>query len=86
MSCVQYLATCSIPKVATRTGLTGAFAYLNAVGLGIWYASGATFNDPRSRAPQDQSRAYIGQVKPNTFTKGFSCNVQAACTPYNPFA
>lgn len=77
--CVELLPLCSIPKVATRTGLTGANAYLNALGLGIWFASGQTFSNPSSQGLQDRSRTYQGLVKPDTFRKGFDYGVQAAC-------
>ncbi len=79
MACVELLPLCSTPKVATREGLTGATAYMNLIGVGIWYASGAQLTFPSSQAPQDQSRTYQGTIKPNTFTKGFPCNVPAAC-------
>lgn len=78
-SCVQLLPLCSVPKVATRVGATGATAYLNAVGLGIWFASGQTFFNPSSQGVQDKSRTYLGTVKPDTFSKGFACNVPGTC-------
>lgn len=81
MSCVNLLPLCSIPKAVTREGGTGAFAYLNAVGLGIWFASGAQMNLDSANLPQDTSRTFQGTTKPNTFRKGFPCNVDAACPP-----
>lgn len=78
-SCVQLLPLCSTPKLATRDGLTGANAYLNLVGLGIWFASGQTLTFPNSSAVQDKSRTYAGLIKPDTYSKGFSCNVPGAC-------
>lgn len=77
MSCVQLLPLCSVPQVVTRTGLTGPTAYLNGLGLGagakgtgIWFASGATFSNPSSKLPQDNSRLSTGTWKPDTFRKG----------------
>lgn len=78
-SCIQLLPLCSKPVLATRTGLTGANAYLNAIGLGLWFASGQTLTFPNSSAVQDKSRTYAGTVKPDTFSKGFSCSVPAVC-------
>lgn len=86
MSCITLLPTCSTPKIATRTGLTGAFAYINGMpDLNIWFASGAQFNYAPYQAAQDQSRTYTGTVKPNTFQKGFACAVPADCVAANPF-
>ncbi len=78
-SCVKLLPLCSIPKVATREGMTGATAYGNFVGLGPWYASGQTMAFPRASAVQDKSKTYVGTVKPDTFNKGFYGIEQAAC-------
>lgn len=77
--CVQLLPLCSTPRVATREGATGANAYLNALGLGIWFASGQTFSNPSSQGLQDRSRTYQGLTRPDTFTKGFSYGVPATC-------
>lgn len=79
MSCVQLLPLCSIPKVATREGMTGATAYGNFVGIGLWFASGQTLEFPNSTAVQDKSKIYTGTVKPDTFTKGFAGLSSAAC-------
>jgi hypothetical protein len=86
MSCVQLLPLCSTPKVATRESMTGATAYMNLIGgnpdgagNGYWFASGQRFFNPGSQAVQDASRTYQGTVKPDTYTKGFSCLVPAAC-------
>lgn len=80
MGCVQLLPLCSIPKVATREGATGAYAYGNWVGFSqLWFASGQSLAFPNSTAAQDNSRTYQGTVKPNTFSKGFSCSVPGAC-------
>lgn len=79
MSCVSLLPLCSTPAIATREGQTGANAYLNIVGVGIWYASGQQFAFPNSLIAQDQSRTYVGTAKPNTFSKGFCGSSQAAC-------
>lgn len=79
MSCVQLLPLCSKPVLATRDGLTGANAYLNLIGVGLWFASGQTLSFPNASGAQDNSRTYAGTVKPNTFQKGFSCNAQAVC-------
>jgi len=79
MACVTLLPLCSTPKVATREGATGANAYMNLIGVGLWFASGQTLSFPAAEIPQDQSRTYQGTVKPNTFSKGFACNVPAAC-------
>jgi len=79
MGCVQLLPLCSTPKVVTREGLTGAYAYMNLIGIGLWFANGQTMTFPNSTAVQDKSRTYLGTVKPDTFSKGFSCSVPAAC-------
>ena len=79
MACVELLPLCSTPRVATREGHTGATAYMNLIGVGIWFASGAQLAFPSAQGAQDQSRTYQGTVKPNTFSKGFACNVPAAC-------
>jgi len=79
MACVELLPLCSTPRVATREGQTGANAYMNLIGVGLWFASGQTMTFPSAQAAQDQSRTYQGTVKPNTFSKGFACNVPAAC-------
>lgn len=78
-SCVQLLPLCSIPKLATRDGLTGANAYKNIIGVGLWFASGQTLSFPNSTGVQDKSRTYVGTVKPDTFTKGFAGVASAAC-------
>jgi len=78
-TCVQLLPLCSTPVLATREGQTGANAYGNYIGIGLWFASGQTMTFPNSTAVQDKSRTYVGTAKPNTFSKGFSCNVPAAC-------
>lgn len=78
-TCVTLLPLCSNPKVATREGQTGASAYMNIIGVGIWYASGQQVNTAVASGPQDLSRTYVGTVKPDTYSKGFSCNVPAAC-------
>lgn len=79
MSCVQLLPLCSTPKIATREGLTGATAYMNLIGVGIWFASGAQLTFPQSEIAQDTSKTYVGTAKPDTFSKGFSCSVPSAC-------
>ena len=79
MACVQLLPLCSTPVPATREGMTGANAYGNWIGVGIWFASGQTFSDPHAQGVQDKSRIYTGTVKPNTFTKGFVGSGYAAC-------
>ena len=79
MACVQLLPLCSIPRVATREGMTGATAYGNFVGIGLWFASGQTLSFPNSTAVQDKSKTYVGTVKPNTFSKGFAGIANAAC-------
>lgn len=79
MSCVTLLPLCSTPKLATREGMTGATAYKNVVGIGMWFASGQTLTFPNSTHVQDKSRTYVGTVKPDTFSKGFSWNVPGAC-------
>lgn len=77
--CVQLLSTCAIPRVSTRDGDTGADVWMNLIGIGFWSPSGATISFPRSTIAQDTSRTYQGSVKPDTFSKGFPCNVPAAC-------
>jgi len=79
MSCVQLLPLCSTPVLATREGQTGANAYGNYIGIGLWFASGQTLAFPSAQGVQDKSRTYVGTVKPNTFTKGFSCYVPGTC-------
>lgn len=79
MSCVKLLPLCSNPVIVNRTGLTGPYGYLNALGIGIWFANGGTFTDPKSERAQDTSRTYIGTAKPDTFTKGFVTPQYAAC-------
>ncbi len=79
MACVQLLPLCSIPRVATREGMTGATAYGNFVGIGLWFASGQTLSFPNSTAVQDKSKTYVGTVKPDTFNKGFAGIASAAC-------
>lgn len=78
-ACITLLPLCSVPRVATREGATGANAYMNLIGVGLWFASGQTLSFPNSTMVQDKSRTYQGLVKPDTFSKGFSCNVPAAC-------
>lgn len=78
-TCVQLLPLCSTPRLATRDGLTGANAYLNLVGLGIWFASGQTLTFRNDRQVQDRERTYVGTVKPDTYSKGFACNVPGTC-------
>lgn len=77
--CVELLPLCTIPKVATREGLTGATAYMNLIGVGLWFASGQTATFPSAEGAQDNSRVYTGQAKPDTFTKGFVTPQNAAC-------
>lgn len=80
MACVQLLPLCSTPVIATREGMTGALAYGNWIGQGrLWFASGQIMSFPAAETPQDLSRTYVGTVKPDTFSKGFSCNVPAVC-------
>lgn len=79
MSCVQLLPLCSIPKLATREGMTGANAYGNYIGIGLWFASGQQLTFPSASLVQDKSRTYVGTVKPDTFSKGFACSVPGAC-------
>lgn len=79
MACVELLPLCSTPRLATREGMTGANAYGNFIGIGLWFASGQTLTFPSASAVQDKSRTYAGTVKPNTFSKGFSCSVPASC-------
>lgn len=80
---IQLQPLCSIPKAVTREGHAGANAYFNGPGdLGIWYANGQVVSGLTDRGPQDNSRTYQGSWKPDTFTKGFSCNVPAS----SPFA
>ena len=77
--CVELLPLCTIPKMATREGMTGATAYMNVVGVGIWFASGQQLTFPSSKQVQDKSRVYQGTVKPDTFNKGFAGISNAAC-------
>lgn len=79
---ITLLPMCSIPKALTREGQTGVNAYTNDPVNGIWYASGQTVTGLNDRGPQDTSRTYHGSWKPDTFSKGFSCNVPAS----SPFA
>lgn len=79
MACVQYLPLCSPPKIALREGQAGAYAYLNVIGIGPWYASGQTVTAPSASKSQDLSRTYTGTVKPNTFSKGFAGYGSASC-------
>lgn len=80
MACVELLPLCSIPKMATRDGLTGANAYMNLIpDVGMRFASGQVVTFPNAAIPQDNSRTYQGTWKPNTFTKGFTCSVPAVC-------
>lgn len=66
---VELLPLCSIPKVATREGHTGANAYANRIGTGPWYANGQVASNLNDRAPQDKSRTFQGSYKPDTFSK-----------------
>lgn len=79
MSCVSLLPLCSIPKLASRDGMTGASQYVNLIGIGFWSPSGSTLTFPSASAGQDQSRTYAGTAKPDTFSKGFSANVNGTC-------
>lgn len=78
-TCPTLLPLCSVPKLATREGMTGANAYMNIIGVGLWFASGQTATFPSAQATQDKSRTYVGTVKPDTYSKGFACQVPAAC-------
>jgi hypothetical protein len=78
-SCVQLLPLCSTPKVATREGMTGANAYMNIVGVGLWFASGQSLSFPNSTRVQQKGMNEQGLVKANTFTKGFACSTPASC-------
>lgn len=79
MSCIELMPLCSVPKIATPSGMTGATAYLNSPGLGIWFASGETVSTAGAVLPQSNEHTSIGTIKPNTFTKGFACNISAVC-------
>lgn len=79
MACVKYLALCNPPPLSLREGQVGAFAYINIIGVGPWYASGQLFDFPNAALAQDKSRTYNGTVKPDTFNKGFAGIGDAAC-------
>jgi hypothetical protein len=78
-SCATLLPLCSVPKLATRDGMTGASSYVNLIGIGFWSPSGSTLSFPDASIPQDNSRTYAGTAKPNTFSKGYSANVPGTC-------
>lgn len=78
-SCVELLPLCSATKVSAREGQVGAVFYSNFIGIGFWSPSGGTLSFPNSQAVQDKSKTYLGLVKPDTFSKGFSCDVPGAC-------
>lgn len=79
MACVELLPLCANPRIASREGDTGPYAYSNSVGLGIYFFSGQTFSNPSSSAIQDASRTSVGTLKPDTYSKGFACSVPSAC-------
>jgi hypothetical protein len=79
MACPQLLNLCSVPPQSAREGQVGALGYLNAVGIGIWFASGLQFSTANAVTLQSKERAFIGTTKPNTFTKGFTTPSYSAC-------
>lgn len=79
-NCVRYLPLCNPGKIALREGQVGAYAYMNAIGIGPWYASGQLFSFPSASAAQDVSRTATGTDKPNTFSKGFAGQGKASCS------
>lgn len=82
--CVKLLSLCAVPKLATREGHTGAYAYMNSIGTGPWYASGQrVVPTATSQKAQDLTRTVNGVTKPDTFQKGFPCSTSAACPTEN---
>lgn len=68
---VMLVPLCSIPKLATRDGLTGAFARLLLPGysFGYWFASGQQYTFPTGTAPQDRGMTVGGSRQANAFVK-----------------
>ena len=79
MACPELLNLCRVPPQSAREGQVGPLGYLNAVGLGIWFASGAVFDTSAAVQVQSRDRTFTGTTKPNTFTKGFTTPSYAAC-------
>lgn len=63
------LSLCSIPKVATRDGQTGANAHFLLPFYGYWFANGAQYSWPASQVPQDTSLTFSGTNMLDTFQK-----------------
>lgn len=65
------LSLCSIPKITTRDGWTGANARLYLPFYGYWFATGADISFPKSTIAQDPSPTLSATVKPDTFQKSY---------------
>lgn len=65
------LPLCSIGKIATRDGYTGATArlLLPFYTYGYWFASGQQYVWNNALVAQDTSMTINGTQKPNTFMK-----------------
>lgn len=76
---VSLLPLCSIPKLASRDGLSGAAAHIilpfyefgsgATAGGGFYFFSGQQYLFPQGYAAQDQSVAIRGNSQINTYTK-----------------
>lgn len=61
-----------------RDGYGGENAKIYLPFAGFVFASGAQFTPARQTVPQYKKRTIGGISKPNTFTKGFTCNCGCA--------
>lgn len=65
------LPLCSVGKMATRDGMTGATAriFLPFYEYGYWFASGQQYTFAGGTIAQDQSMTMTGTYKPDNFIK-----------------
>ncbi len=70
---VSLLPLCSIPKLATRDGMSGQYARLLLpfydLSSGYWFASGQQFTFPGTEVAQDRSITLGGVRQADTYVK-----------------
>lgn len=67
---IELLATCSIPKLATRDGYAGPNArLLIPFADHYWFANGLEYDFPLSTIAQDNSRTLTGLRQTNGYQK-----------------